>query len=54
MACPDRSDLPMDFADASIVVLAEEKGITTIFTPDKKHFRLYKARHGKPFHLIPE
>ena len=48
------NDLPMDFADASIVVLAEEKGITTIFTLDKKHFRLYRTKHGKSFHLIPE
>ncbi|MGR3176473.1 MAG: type II toxin-antitoxin system VapC family toxin [Candidatus Anammoxibacter sp.] len=48
------NDLPMDFADASIVVLAEEKGITTIFTLNKKHFRLYKTKHGKSFHLIPE
>lgn len=47
-------DLPIDFADASIIALSEEKRISTIFTLDHKHFRLYAPKHIKTFHLIPE
>ena len=38
-------DTPMDFADASLVALAERKGIKTVFTNDSD-FRVYKI-HGK-------
>ncbi len=47
------ADLPIDFADASLVALAEEKGITTIFTLDHKGFRIYVPKHLKFFSLIP-
>lgn len=47
-------DLPMDLADASILVLAEEKRITTIFTLDHKDFRIYVPTHIPSFFLIPE
>ncbi|HET8679699.1 MAG TPA: PIN domain-containing protein [bacterium] len=45
-------DLPMDLADASLVTLAEARGITRIFTLDE-HFRIYRAAKGKVFTLIP-
>lgn len=47
-------DLPMDLADASLVLLAEENNLTTIFTLDHKDFRLYISSHAPSFHLIPE
>jgi len=39
-------DLPMDFADASLVALAERLGTDRVFTVDNHHFRVYR-RHGK-------
>lgn len=48
------ADLPIDFADASLVALAEEKGVTTIFTLDHKDFRIYVPKHLKKFDLIPK
>lgn len=45
-------DLPMDLADASLVALAEETGLTRIFTLDE-HFRLYRLLGRKRFVVIP-
>jgi predicted nucleic acid-binding protein len=45
-------DLPMDLADASLVAVAEERGLTRVFTLDA-HFNVYRAGKGKPFELIP-
>jgi predicted nucleic acid-binding protein len=36
------ADLPMDFADATIVCLATETGMQNIATFDKKDFTIYK------------
>jgi predicted nucleic acid-binding protein len=47
------SDLPIDFTDASLIVLAESEKITTIFTLDHKDFRIYAPKHIKRFLLIP-
>ena len=46
------ADSPMDFADASLVVLAEARSITTIFSLDR-HFRGYRTRDGQAFTLVP-
>jgi len=48
------NDLPIDFADASIVALSEEENIKTVFTLDHKDFRIYSPKHTKAFHLIPD
>ncbi len=45
-------DIPMDLADASLVALAEERGLIRVFTLDA-HFRAYRAAKGKAFTLIP-
>ncbi len=45
-------DLPMDLADASLVALAEETGLTRIFTLDE-HFRLHRLLGRKRFVVIP-
>jgi len=46
-------DLPMDLADASLVVLAEAKKIRHVFTLDHKDFSLYRPSHVGRFDLIP-
>ena len=46
-------DLPIDFADASLLILAEEKGIKTIFTLDNRDFRAFAPKHVDSFHIIP-
>ena len=41
-------DLPMDLADASLVVTAEELGIQKILTLDKDFF-VYRLANGSAF-----
>lgn len=46
-------DLPMDFVDACIVAAAEENGVKTIFTLDRRDFSVYRPKHTRQFALIP-
>ncbi|GAB4425098.1 MAG: PIN domain-containing protein [Thermodesulfovibrionales bacterium] len=46
-------DLPMDFADASLVAVAEKENISKIFTLDHKDFKTYRTKSGKSFRLLP-
>jgi uncharacterized protein len=46
------ADLPMDYADATIVGLAVETGIRRIVTLDHKDFRIYRAKK-RPFVVLP-
>jgi len=46
-------DLPMDFADASLVAVAEKEDISKIFTLDHKDFKTYRTKSGKFFRLLP-
>lgn len=43
------ADLPMDFADASLVVLAENLGHGRILTVDRHDFRTYRWNERNPF-----
>jgi hypothetical protein len=45
-------DLPMDLADATLVVIAESNRAARVFTLDKD-FRLYRTRDGKAFDIVP-
>ena len=48
-------NVPMDFADASLVVAAEALNTRKVFTIDRKNFRVYRARRGHrqfPFEVI--
>ncbi len=43
------ADLPMDLADASLVVLAEELGDGRILSTDRRDFGAYRWKNRKPF-----
>ena len=45
------ADIPMDFADASIVAAAEQLGTDKVFTLDHKHFGIYRIARG--YHQVP-
>jgi predicted nucleic acid-binding protein len=47
------ADLPMDYADASIVCLAAETGIQNVVTFDKKDFAIYRLPKKKGFTIMP-
>jgi predicted nucleic acid-binding protein len=47
------SDLPMDYADATILCLAVESRIHHIVTFDEKDFSIYALPGKKKFHLMP-
>ncbi len=46
-------DIPMDFADATLVSLAEETGINEVFTLDRKGFHTYRIHGKKSFTIWP-
>jgi hypothetical protein len=46
--------LPMDYADASLVVVAEALLIDQVFTMDRRGFATYQSPRGKRFRLLPE
>jgi predicted nucleic acid-binding protein len=43
------ANLPMDLADASLVILAEEIGDGRILSTDQRDFHTYRWKHRKPF-----
>lgn len=47
-------DVPMDFADATIVVLAEETGTDEVLTLDVRGFSSYRIHGRKTFRIQPE
>ena len=46
-------DIPMDFADATLVALAEEMNTPDILTLDKRGFNAYRIRGKTPFKILP-
>jgi predicted nucleic acid-binding protein len=46
------ADTPMDFADATLVLLADEIEEYDIFTLDRRGFRTFRTPMGKRFRLI--
>jgi predicted nucleic acid-binding protein len=46
-------DLPMDLADATLVVLADILGVPKVFTLDHKDFSIYRFKQKRRFTLIP-
>ncbi len=47
------ADLPMDYADATLVVLAEELETDLILTTDHTDFKIYRFGRNRPFKLLP-
>ncbi len=43
------ADLPMDLADASLVILAEESGDGRILSTDQRDFQAYRWKNNQPF-----
>ena len=43
------ADLPADFADVSLVWLAQQKRIDKVVTVDERDFAVYRSYAGKPF-----
>ena len=46
-------DIPMDYADATLVCLAEDLAITRVVTFDAKHFGIYRLTSKQPFSVLP-
>lgn len=47
------ADRPMDFADATLVHLAERESLSTIFTIDHDDFETYRIRGRGRFRILP-
>ena len=47
-------DIPMDFADATLVSLAEELQTGQIFTLDRRGFNAYRWGHLRAFEIHPD
>lgn len=45
-------DLPMDFADATLISLAENIKTTKVFTLDFKDFRIYQVKKGHRYYPV--
>jgi len=46
------ADTPMDFADATLVLLAEALGQNEILTLDRRGFSVFRTRRGRPFRRV--
>ena len=47
------ADQPMDYADATLVALAEDLGTDRIFTLDRRDFSVFRVDGVRPFRLLP-
>ena len=47
------ANVPMDYADASLVCLAEDLSIVHVLTLDRKHFGIYRLPSKKSFVFLP-
>ncbi|MDJ0927749.1 MAG: PIN domain-containing protein [Gammaproteobacteria bacterium] len=45
-------DLPMDFADATLVHVAAREHVTEMFTLDRKDFSVYRLPRGRSLRLV--
>lgn len=46
------ADTPMDFADATLVLLAEALKVNEVLTLDRRGFRTYRTRAGRALRLV--
>lgn len=47
------SDVPMDFADSTLVAVGEGLGIDTVLTFDRRGFEIYRMFGSRPFNILP-
>jgi hypothetical protein len=47
------ADRPMDFADATLVLLAHQHSLNTVFTVDFNDFETYRINSRKRFRIVP-
>lgn len=47
------ADQHFDFADASLMYLAEREGLDTVFTIDHRHFSVFRTSSGAALKLLP-
>jgi uncharacterized protein len=47
------SDTPMDYADATLVLLADALRLNTVLTLDRRGFSTYRTTTRKSFKLVP-
>lgn len=45
-------NLPMDYADATLVVLGEALGVERVFTFDERGFAAYRTGRGRGFEVV--
>lgn len=48
------ASVPMDYADATLVALAEALSVRTVFTTDRRGFRAYRLTRRQSFVMLPE
>lgn len=46
-------DQQISLADACLAYLADRENISTVFTVDDRHFKLFRTRSGDPLRLVP-
>lgn len=46
------ADLPCDYADASLIALAEQTGVNAIVTIDQRDFSVYRLRGRRRFRIL--
>ena len=46
------ADTPMDYADATLLLLAERLGVPDIVTLDRRGFSIYRTRKGKAMRIF--
>ena len=47
------ADLPMDFADATLVYLAARESVETVLTVDQPDFSVYRLAGKRRFRVLP-
>ena len=48
------ADRPMDFADATLVHLAQRESLSTVFTIDHDDFETYRIERRRRFRIVPD
>lgn len=46
-------DLPMDFADATLVAACEKLNVHHVLTLDRRDFSIYRPKHASRFQILP-